>query len=172
MKKEKSMSKPSSDKDVDLFRADLPAAPLWRRLVALLYDGLLLVGLWFIVVGLLVPLYPYLGLPMEEVGGVLVPTPLILKGVMFPLLLLVTWAFYAWFWIHGGQTLGMRAWKLLSRDLHRRPMTLLQTISRFLAGCISTVLLGLGWFIALLPGKQTLHDSLSSTETVVVPKAK
>jgi uncharacterized RDD family membrane protein YckC len=166
------MSSPSKVKVTNIFKDDLPAAPLWRRLVALLYDGLLLVALWFIVMGVLIPLYPYTGLPMEDVGGVMVPTPLILQGLMFPLLLLVTWGFYAWFWLHGGQTLGMRAWKLVSRDVHRQPMTLLQTVSRFLAGCISTGLLGLGWLIALLPAKQTLHDSLSSTETVVVPKAR
>jgi uncharacterized RDD family membrane protein YckC len=166
------MTDPSANKAVDLFRADLPPAPLWRRLVAMIYDGLLLVAVWFITAGILVSLYPKTGLPMDDVAGVMVPAKAALRGVLLPVLLLVTWGFYAWFWTHGGQTLGMRAWKLLSRDVHRRPMTLLQTVSRFLSGLISTALLGLGWLIALLPAKQTLHDSLSSTETVVVPKAK
>ena len=156
----------------ELFRAELPPAPLWRRLMAAFYDGLLLVAVWFIVAGLVVTLYPKTGLPMDDIGGIEVPVAGALKGVLFPLLLLATWGFYAWFWTHGGQTLGMRAWKLLSRDIHRRPMSLLQTISRFIAGCVSTLLLFVGWLMALLPAKQTLHDSLSSTETVVVPKAK
>ena len=156
----------------NLFLAELPPAPLWRRLVAMLYDGLLLIAVWFITAGVLVWLYPKTGLPMDNVSGVEVPVRAALQGVLFPMLLLVTWAFYAWFWLHGGQTLGMRAWKLLSRDVHRRPMTLLQTVTRFLAGCISTLLLGVGWLMALFPARQTLHDSLSSTETVVVPKAR
>lgn len=166
------MTDPFTSRSIDLLRADLPPAPLWRRLVAMIYDGLLLVAVWFIVAGVLVSIYPKTGLPMDDVSGVLVPAKAALRGVLFPVLLLVTWGFYAWFWTHGGQTLGMRAWKLLSRDVHRRPMTLLQTVSRFLSGIISTALLGIGWFIALLPARQTLHDSLSSTETVVVPKAK
>lgn len=156
----------------DLMRADLPPAPLWRRLVALIYDALLLIALWFITAGLVVTLYPKTGLPMDDINGIAVPTRLALQGVLFPLLLLVTWGFYAWFWSHGGQTLGMRAWKLLSRDQHRRPMTLLQTVSRFLAGILSTALFGIGWLMALLPARQTLHDRLSSSETVVVPKAR
>ena len=156
----------------DLIRADLPPAPLWRRLVALLYDGLLLIALWFIVAGIVVTLYPHSGLPMDDIKGVRVPTRLALQGVLFPLLLVASWGFYAWFWTHGGQTLGMRAWKLLSRDQHRRPMTPLQTISRFLAGMLSTGLFGIGWLMALLPARQTLHDRLSSSETVVVPKAR
>ncbi|MCK5873429.1 MAG: RDD family protein [Alcanivoracaceae bacterium] len=166
------MTDPSAGKTIDLFRADLPPAPLWRRLVAMIYDGLLLVAVWFITAGILVSVYPKTGLPMDDVGGVLVPAAAVLHGLLFPLLVLITWGFYAWFWTHGGQTLGMRAWKLLSRDVHRRPMTLLQTVSRFLSGVISTALLGAGWMMALLPAKQTLHDSLSSTETVVVPKAR
>ncbi|MDF1629094.1 MAG: RDD family protein [Alcanivoracaceae bacterium] len=166
------MSDPSADRQQDLFLADLPPAPLWRRLVAMIYDGLLLVAVWFITAGILVSIYPKTGLPMDDVSGVMVPSEAALHWLLFPLLLLVTWGFYAWFWTHGGQTLGMRAWKLLSRDIHRRQMTLLQTVSRFLSGIISTGLLGIGWLIALLPAKQTLHDSLSSTETVVVPKAR
>ncbi|MFN3712708.1 MAG: RDD family protein [Alcanivoracaceae bacterium] len=166
------MTDPSHATSPDLFRADLPPAPLWRRLMAMFYDGLLLVAVWFAAAGVLVWLYPKTGLPMDDVNGVEVPTRLALQGLLFPLLLLITWGFYAWFWTHGGQTLGMRAWKLLSRDIHRRPMSLLQTVSRFLAGCASTLLLGIGWLMALLPARQTLHDSLSSTETVVVPKAR
>jgi uncharacterized RDD family membrane protein YckC len=166
------MTDPSPTTTAELFQAELPPAPLWRRLLALFYDGLLLVAVWFIVAGLVVSLYPKTGLPMNNINGVEVPVDSALRGLLLPLLLLVTWGFYAWFWTHGGQTLGMRAWKLLSRDLHRRPMTLLQTVTRFIGGCASTLLLGVGWLMALLPAKQTLHDTLSSTETVVVPKAR
>lgn len=168
------MTDPSAGKAIDLFRADLPPAPLWRRLVAMIYDGLLLAAMIIISIGIIVPIYTHSGLPLETIGDTDVVTPpdWFNQYVIGPIIMIEVWGFYAWFWTHGGQTLGMRAWKLLSRDVHRRPMTLLQTISRFLSGVISTALLGAGWLMALLPAKQTLHDSLSSTETVVVPKAR
>lgn len=168
------MTDPSASKTIDLFRADLPPAPLWRRLVAMIYDGLLLVAVWIGTAAILVTIYSNTGLPMEAVGNsdLVVPPSWFKQLIIGPIVVLETWGFYAWFWTHGGQTLGMRAWKLLSRDVHRRQMTLLQTVSRFLSGVISTALLGAGWMMALLPAKQTLHDSLSSTETVVVPKAR
>ncbi len=150
---------------------DLPAAGLGRRLIALTYDAFLIAAIWFVTGGLWVILYPYTGLPTEDINGVTRATPAMLHGVLFPLLLLETWAFYAWFWLHGGQTLGMRAWKLMTRDYRRRPMTLAQTLVRFVGGALSWGLAGGGYLLALFPPNQTLHDRLSATETVVVPKA-
>lgn len=150
---------------------DLPPAGLGRRLMALIYDLLLLAAIWFVTAGIWVWLYPLTGLPVEEVRGLTRADPAFLQAILFPLLLLETWGFYAWFWLHGGQTLGMRAWRLMSRDYRRRSMGLAQTLIRFLAGAMSWALLGAGYLLALLPPNQTLHDRLSGTETVVVPKA-
>ena len=55
-------------------------------------------------------------------------------GVLLPILIIASWGFYAWFWRHGGQTLGMQAWKLLARDVGKKPMTMKQTVIRFFAG--------------------------------------
>lgn len=155
----------------DWVRQDLPPASLWRRLVAMIYDGFLLAAIWFITAGIWVLVYPHTGLPMEDINGVTRASPQLLHGVLFPLLLLEWWGFYAWFWLNGGQTLGMRAWKLMSRDYRRRPMRLWQTVVRFLGALLSWATFGGGWLLALFPPNQTLHDRLSATETVVVPKA-
>jgi uncharacterized RDD family membrane protein YckC len=74
-------------------------APLWRRLAAAVYDGLLLLGLWMATLLLSLPLRNLLGLA---------PGSPILQLALF----LVGLAFFGWFWTRGGQTLGMRAWKL------------------------------------------------------------
>lgn len=157
---------------MDNYTADLPAAGLGRRLAALLYDGFLVLAIWFITAGIVVPLYTHSGLPVDNINGVTRPPLWFRQGVMLPLMLIEAWAFYAWFWLHGGQTLGMRSWSLLVRDYRRRPMSFGQTVGRFLGGMISWFLVGAGYLVVLLPPGQTLHDRLSATETVVVPKER
>lgn len=150
---------------------DHPPAGLGRRLMAMVYDGLLLIAIWFATAAVWVLIASLTGLPVEHVNGVPRAEQTLLRMVLFPLLLGVTWGFYAWFWLHGGQTLGMRAWRLMSRDYRRRPMSPGQTVIRFLGAFVSWGTLGAGWLLVLLPPHQTLHDRLSGTETVVVPKA-
>jgi len=73
---------------------------LRRRLGALVYDLCLLVGVIFLA-----------GLPLPYLANKIVDAPL-LKLLTQLYLLGVTFVFFGWFWTHGGQTLGMRAWKL------------------------------------------------------------
>ena len=147
-----------------------PPAGLLKRLMALLYDGFLVLALWFVTAGIFVLVYPQLGLPMESINGVDRAAPAYLQGLLFPLLMLETWAFYAWFWMRGGQTLGMRAWRLQVRDYRGGPVKLWQTLARFLAACLSWGLFGAGYLVALIAPHQTLHDRLSGTATVQLPK--
>ena len=78
-----------------------------RRLGALLYDGLLLVAFWLLATFCLV---------LAKGHGIVAPaTGTIAKTPYWFFLLLIAWAFFSWFWSHGGQTLGMRAWKLQLR---------------------------------------------------------
>ena len=80
----------------------LIAAPLWRRFAAAVYDALLLTGLWMTTLLLTLPVRSLLGVP---------PGSPVLRGLLFA----VGLAFFGWFWTRGGQTLGMRAWKLRVR---------------------------------------------------------
>ncbi|HSW15424.1 MAG TPA: RDD family protein [Solimonas sp.] len=84
-------------------------APLWRRLIAAVYDGLLLLGIVFTIALLdFVVLNKLLGLPT--------------RGWLGPMLFLAGLSFFGWFWTHGGQTLGMRAWRLRVRRLDGLPL--------------------------------------------------
>lgn len=138
----------------------LPPAGLFRRLAAAFYDVLLLAALSFIASGLWVAVN----------GG-----PITSDSPLYPLqqlsLLLVCLAFFAGFWMHGGQTLGMRAWRLRVTSTDGGPLTLNQAIIRFFAALLSWLPLGLGFLWALIdPQRRTWHDRLSSTRLVLEPR--
>ncbi len=78
------------------------SAPLWRRFAAAVYDGLLLLGIWMATL--------LLSLPLRNLPGMQAGSPW-LRALMF----VVGLVFFGWFWTRGGQTLGMRAWRLQVR---------------------------------------------------------
>ena len=86
-------------------------------------------------------------------------------------LFLVCFLFYAWFWMHGGQTLGMRAWRLRVQRFDGSPITLWQVLLRFLAAIPAWALLGLGYLWILVDkDKLALHDRFSESVIVRLPK--
>lgn len=142
--------------------SSLPDAGLSRRLAALVYDGLLLLALWFTSVGIAVILH-----------GNEAIDPRLMQWVGLPLLWAETAAFYAWFWLHGGQTLGMRAWRLrlvgVDERGEGRSVTLRDCLIRSLAGTLSLVVAGLGLLWVVVSGR-TWHDTASRTRVVLLPK--
>ena len=86
-------------------------------------------------------------------------------------LFLVCFSFYAWFWMHGGQTLGMRAWRLRLQRPDGQPVTLWQALLRFMAAIPSLALAGLGLFWMLVDrDKMAVHDRISESVIVRLPK--
>ncbi|RCS29187.1 RDD family protein [Rhodanobacter denitrificans] len=158
---------------------DIPCPP-WRRLLALVYDLLIVLAI-VMVVGLLCQL---------ATGGNLIRTgartvvPLwyqALQGV-------VVAAYFISSWRRGGQTLGMRPWRIrVTRDDGGTP-TLQQALIRVLVAAAPLVLLLLapvaglratlwtllavwaGWFAVALfdPRRRALHDIAAGTEIRVL----
>jgi uncharacterized RDD family membrane protein YckC len=90
-----------------------------------------------------------------------------LTSVLFAL----TFAFFAFFWVRHGRTLGMQAWRLRVQDRDGRNITLRQALRRFVAAIPSLGLCGAGYLWAFLdPSGLTWPDRLSGTRVVVVPK--
>ena len=89
-----------------------------------------------------------------------------------PLALLATWAlFYLWFWTHGGQTLGMRAWRIRLLSAEGATVGLGRALLRLGAAAISTLPLGLGHLWLLLDrDRLAWHDRLSGTRLVLLAK--
>lgn len=136
----------------------LPVAGLARRLLAAAYDLLLIMAIWLVA--------GFAALPFT---GQIEPDNHYYTAYLF----LVTFAFFAWFWVRGGATLGMRAWRLRLIQPDGRNINLPQAMLRFVAAFFSWLFLGLGFLWMLIDkDKCTLHDRLSGTRVVVLPKVQ
>lgn len=146
--------------------APISAPPgLLRRLAALAYDGLLILALAFVVSALM----------LFVTGGRLgrPDRPSWLLWAHRTLLMATVWGFFAWFWTHGGQTLGMRAWRLRLVATDGGTITWMHTLWRFAGAALSLAALGLGyWWILVDPERRSWHDRLSGTHLIVVPKRR
>lgn len=135
----------------------LEPASLAKRFAAFCYDLLLLCGVvFFFTLGVL-----------ALRGGREIPP----GTVWFELALLaVTMLFFAWFWTHGGQTLGMRAWRIRVVRTDGRPLNWSRAALRFLAAVVAALPLGLGlWWGAFDAQRRGWHDRWTDTRVVRVP---
>ena len=110
-----------------------PDASLLKRLYALIYDGLLLLAvdiiLVFLPASILITFY-----------AINTQTNAYIAAVMLALLF-AHFVFYGWFWTHGGQTLGMRAWKLKLTTEDDKSIGWTLALKRFLLGIPAWLLL-------------------------------
>ncbi len=87
------------------------------------------------------------------------------------IVLVVTTGFFSWFWVRGGQTLGMQAWRVKLVSLDDRPVTARMAIVRCLAASLSAACLGAGYLWCLVDtNRRYWHDYLSGTELILLPK--
>ena len=134
-------------------------AGLLRRLGAMLYDGCLLAGVMIVAA---IPL-PFFQSAAD--GSIWVRTLIQIY------LVLVCFLFFGWFWTHGGQTLGMRAWRLQLRGIDGQDLAWSTAVVRFTGALLSWPALGLGFFwVALDPQNRAWHDRLSKSIVVVLPR--
>lgn len=141
---------------------DLPSAPgFFRRLAAQLYDIFLLVAVLFVATSLLLPF---------TTGEAVSAQQLIIYRVY---LVIISFFFYGWFWTHGGQTLGLRAWKIKVQTLDQKPVNWTQALLRFTTAIASWGFFGLG-FLSILVDKNRRgwHDHLSKTALFFDPQKK
>ena len=81
---------------------------------------------------------------------------------------LVMLAYFTWFWVHGGQTVAMRAWRFRVERRDGQPLRFPQACLRFALACLS-MLSAVGILWALFDrDKQFLHDHLAGTRLVMV----
>ncbi|HEX5637224.1 MAG TPA: RDD family protein [Gammaproteobacteria bacterium] len=136
------------------------AAGLMKRIMAIIYDLFLLAALLFIAEMLPVALNH--GAAISRDNGLLV------FYLLHPLyILLVCFLFFGWFWTHGGQTLGMKTWKLRIVSLDGKPVSWQQAGLRFVAALFSWTCGGLGFIWSLIDkDKRCWHDMASSTKLI------
>ena len=158
-KKPKNKSKDNSKANP---KPKVEVAGLLPRLAAMFYDGFLLTAVWFLLTGAMVIINSGEELPLW-----------FSSYLLFPILIAVTLIFNVWFWTHGGQSLGMRAWRLKVVDLSGKPINIQSGVKRWAFSIISLATLGLGYVWMLFDKeKRTWHDRWSDTCVVHIPKKK
>jgi len=137
---------------------EYPSAGLMRRMAALSYDTLLVISILMLVTLAIVALR----------GG----EPVSPSNLLYQLALVAaTGGFFVGFWVRGGQTLGMRAWRLRVQQASGEDLNWKVGLIRFAAGILSIAPCGLGflWQLADAQGL-TWHDRIAGTRVVVLPK--
>ncbi len=136
-------------------------ASLLKRLGAMFYDFLLF-GSTILVVGFIsmFVITSLTGIENVARGS-------LFAKLFFIYLLAFGYLFFGWFWVHGGQTLGMRAWKLEVITLDGQPINWTQALFRYIYSLISWIPLGAGYLWMLFDkNKLTFHDRISKTAII------
>lgn len=130
---------------------------LTRRILALLYDSLIVVGIAL-----------SLSLVLVWLNGGAGPPGSFVSYLQIAIIIFIGPFFYSYFWIkNNGQTLGMQAWKIKLISSNNLPLTLRQVLLRCLLSTLSALLLGLG-YLWILVNKENLSwaDILTNTKVV------
>ncbi len=152
-------------------QGDFPKAGLGRRLAAMFYDFLLCVAMVMVVTliyqqGILRLIYGGEALMALSEAGALDRDP-----ILASLLLLCLFGFFAKFWTHNGQTLGMQVWRVRIQNADGSAIDLWQALLRFFIAAASLLLGGLGYLWMLWDkDKVTWHDRYSESIVVELPK--
>ena len=148
------MSQPSEQNPEPRRTAAAPAG-IARRLGALVYDSLLILAIWM----------------MTALVAVLISGEAVNPVVMQLISVAEVIAFYGYFWADRGQTLGMRAWRLVLVDSEGNGVSWPAIARRMLVGPFSLLIFGLGYLWYFVGTRQqTWHDRFSDTYVVLVPK--
>lgn len=144
-----------------------PRALLGWRLLALVYDALPVLALWLLVGAAFTLGYLISGHPASEN---IAPFSA-LQWLAWLCCWAVTGAYAVLSWRRGGQTLGMRPWRLRVADAQGRPATTRALLRRYVLGTISLLGAGAGfWWAWFDRDRLTLHDRFSGTRMVRMPK--
>ena len=135
----------------------LTKAPILKRILAFIYDGLIVTAL-VLISGLIASLIAQGEAPtwltrliiLTSVGG-----------------------YFWWSWSHGGRTAGMLAWRLRLVGLEGETITKDVAFKRLIICLITLAPMGVTLLTgSLSPIGQTIHDLLSKTRVIAEPKPR
>ena len=138
-------------------------ASLWLRIAAGVYDLFPLVALWMLTAGLaLLVAHGDVDLAHPSLGWLIG-----LRGA----LIVVTAAYFVISWARGGQTIGMRAWRLRVVDANGNALPWPRCVLRFLVACVSFGAIALGFVWCLVDArKRAWHDIAAGSVLVRLEK--
>lgn len=127
---------------------------MFRRLAAIFYDGLCLFSVFFLATLILIFFTKGEAIENNNIGYDL-------------LLALITYLYFTWHWVHGGQTLGMRTWHIKLKTRGMGQLSLGNATIRFCLSLLSFICFGLGFVWAFFDDeKLTFHDRFSHTRLI------
>ncbi len=123
-----------------------------RRIGAFVYDSFLLLATLIFATAIIMPF------TQKAIHS---------GSVIFQIyIFLIIFVFYGWFWTHGGQTLGMRAWKIRVELENGQNLNWTQAGLRFVLAILT---FGVGLLWCLWDEKhRAFHDRLARTQVVLV----
>lgn len=129
----------------------------FRRLFAIFYDCILLLAIMFAISATATAVNH--GKAIEP-GNLLYP--------LFVLLIFgLNYLYFAWFWMHGGQTLGMKTWRVKLQSNNGEIIDWKTAAIRFFSAIISWAVFGFGFLWAFIDKKNRCWHDLSS-KTVLI----
>ena len=137
--------------------------PVWRHMLALLYDTFLIIPLIMAANALLMAIYVTLFMNFDTTQEILLPAGAVQVAVILCIAL-----FYWIFWRRGGQTLGMQAWRIKLVSNEGGQLTTPQIALRLVGALLSGLILGILWKYLDSDGYYW-HDRLSKTHLILLP---
>ncbi|MCE2596282.1 RDD family protein [Motilimonas cestriensis] len=168
MKKNKKNKTATPSKPINPF-IGLPSAGLGRRLGALIYDALVVIAvmLFSAALGAVVAIL------LEKMGLISTAGHVDMAAYLSHNIFYQLWiwfvfiSFYVFFWTRGGQTIGMRAWRLRVQNEDGSPINKSQAVIR-----LATATCGLGNLFVPFnkPKHRSFQDHWAECEVVVLTK--
>lgn len=173
-KKHQQQGEKSADSIDRNIEEGFPRAGFVRRLAAMVYDILVAVAVGMVAaMVMIVTLVLLMENGVVDMHGYEHTSEVIQESVLIKAIIQIwvsVWVigFFLWFWRNGGQTIGMRAWRMRLFSTDDRPLTYARTFYRLVVS-----LGGLGTLLVLLDfkNKQSLQDRLAKTEMLVLTKS-
>ncbi|MBA4503538.1 RDD family protein [Marinobacterium marinum] len=144
--------------------AQIAPASFIKRLLAMVYDTLLVIALWMVIGTIAVALNNGEAISIDS-------SPRSTIALFNSALFCATFLFFGFFWTRNGQTLGMLAWRLRVQTMAGGRLSWGQALIRFLIAIPSLGLFGIGFLWMLLTDERlSLHDRWSGSCVVQLPK--
>jgi len=144
-----------------------PRANLFKRLGAYIYDLFALAAvLMFSVIFALLVVFISDKVGLIALSSYQDPASYLSQSTLFSAYLaIVIIGFYAYFWSKGGQTIGMKAWRLRVQNSDGSNISFTQALIR-----VATSAFGLGNIMVLMKSRNAFQDLWAECEVIVLTK--
>lgn len=149
---------------------DKPRAMIHWRLFAMVYDALPVIALWMLASAAFTVGYTFLG--HHGARENIAPFSL-LQVLLWAVCWLITGLYATVSWRRGGQTLGMRPWRIKVVNNDGSPPSLRALWIRYAVSTLSFAAAGVGfWWAWIDRDRRTWHDRASGTRLIRMPKRR